>query len=77
MPNAIEAIVDLRRFTECCLNPDHSRDKHKAGTFQSVPHICRADATRLRDKILELALTDYYICGESGFYGTRYTVDLA
>ena len=75
LPNASEAIVDLRKLEEYCLNPDHPRGKHKARVFQNALEVGREDAPELREKILEAVLGESCERGESDAYGARYVVD--
>ena len=75
LPNAREAIVDLRKLDQYCLNPDHPRGKHKARVFQSLLGVRRADAPELRERILEAVLLETCERGESDAYGVRYIVD--
>ena len=75
LPNANEAIVDLHKLTEYCLNPDHPRGKHKARVFRNALGIGRADASELRSRVLQAVLEERCDQGESDIYGTRYIVD--
>jgi len=36
LPGGDAAVVDLRKLTEYCLNPDHPRGKHKARVFATL-----------------------------------------
>ena len=58
LPNVSEAIVDLRKLEEYCLNPDHPRGKHKARVFQSALGIGRGDASELHNRVLEAVLEE-------------------
>jgi hypothetical protein len=75
LPNANEAVVDLRKLEEYCLNPDHPRGKHKARVFESALGIGRPDAFELRERILKAVLEERCEPGESDAYGDRYIVD--
>ena len=75
LPNANEAIVDLRKLEDYCLNPEHPRGKHKARVFEEVLGVNRSDASELRAKILEAAVAETCNAGESDVYGDRYILD--
>jgi len=36
IPNAENAVVDIRKLRDYCLNPDHDEGKHKARLFSSI-----------------------------------------
>lgn len=36
IPNAKNAVVDIRKLRDYCLNPEHDDGKHKARLFSSV-----------------------------------------
>ena len=75
LPNAKDAIVDVRKLEEYCLNPDHPRGKHKARVFQRALSVGRADAFELRERILEAVHIENCARGEADRYGVRYTLD--
>lgn len=76
LPNGENAIVDIRKLTEYCLNPDNPRGRHKARVFAAALGITVSNAEELREKLLEIArTTKSAISGESDAYGERYIVD--
>jgi len=75
LPNGHRAIVDIRKLTDYCLNPDSPRGRHKARVFRSALGITAADAAVLRSKLLEAARTEEALLGEVDEYGQRYAVD--
>jgi len=75
LPNGARAIVDIRKLSEYCLNPDSPRGRHKARVFAAALGLTAADASRLRTKLLEVARTGEARPGEVDAYGRRYTID--
>jgi hypothetical protein len=57
LPNAENAVVDIAKLHDYCLNPNHPEGKHKARVFLAKLGIGRNDAERLRQLILEGILT--------------------
>jgi hypothetical protein len=68
-------MVDIRKLSEYCLNPDSPRGRHKARVFASVLGMTIADARTLRAKLLEAARTGEATAAEVDAYGRRYTID--
>jgi hypothetical protein len=75
LPDGNRAIVDIRKLSEYCLNPDSPRGRHKARAFASALGLTAADARTLRAKLLEVARTGEAQAGEVDVYGRRYTID--
>jgi len=75
LPYADEAIVDLRKLREYCLNPEHPRGKHKARVFQDALGLGREDAAELGERILKAILVEEAERGTTDAYGTRFTAD--
>ena len=57
IPNAENAIVDIRKLRDYCLNPEHDEGKHKALLFSTVFGMTAEDAENLRQIILEAVKT--------------------
>jgi hypothetical protein len=57
LPNAENAVVDIEKLRDYCLNPNHPEGKHKARVFQGRLAIGREDAELLRERILGIILT--------------------
>ena len=76
LPNADNAVIDLKKLKGYCLNLEHPRGKHKARVFRSLLGITQDDAETLRRKILEGILRNNCLAGESDIYGARYSVDI-
>ena len=76
LPNGENAIVDIRKLTEYCLDIDNPRGSHKARVFAAALGITVENAAELREKLLEVAATTVAaVLGETDIYGQRYTVD--
>jgi hypothetical protein len=75
LPGAENAVVDVQKLRDYCLNPMHPRGRHKARVFASALGLQREDAESLRTQLLEAALKFAAIATESDEYGQRYTVD--
>jgi len=77
MPNAENAVVDLRKLEDYCLNPEHPRGKHKARVFASALGLTGADAPDLREELLARVLTEECQEGDSDEFGRRYVLDFS
>lgn len=75
LPNGARAIVDVRKLSDYCLNPDSPRGRHKARVFAAALGLTAADAPKLRAKLLEVARVGAAQLGELDAYGQRYTMD--
>jgi hypothetical protein len=74
LPNGERAIVDVRKLQEYCLNPHHTRGRHKARVFALVG-IHQGDAAVLREAILSAARNAEARPGSANPYGQRFIVD--
>jgi hypothetical protein len=75
IPNANNAIVDIRKLRDYCLNLEHDDGKHKARLFSSTLGMKAEDAEELRLILLEIIKTQEAKLGRSDRFGQRYTVD--
>ena len=75
LPNGARAIVDVRKLSDYCLNPDSPRGRHKARVFAAALGLTAGDAPKLRAKLLEIARTGEAKRGELDAYGQRYTME--
>lgn len=75
LPNADQAIIDIAKLRDYCLNPTHSRGRHKARVFAAVLGITEDNAELLRATLLHVALTDEATVAEQDAYGQRYVID--
>ena len=75
LPNVENAVVDIAKIRDYCLNPDHPEGKHKARVFLKALGIDKNDADRLKQIILKAVLTAEAIAEEASEYGRRFVVD--
>jgi hypothetical protein len=75
MPNAINAVVELDKLTEYCLNPAHPRGRHKARVFESALGLTAVHANYVRDALLDAACTHEAVSGKGDEHGQRYVVE--
>ncbi len=57
IPNAENAVVELRKLRDYCLNSEHKTGKHKARLFCSLLGMTAVDADDLRQILLEVIKT--------------------
>ena len=75
LPAGADAIVEISKLRDYCLDPIHPRGRHKARVFQSTLNLGQADADFLRAALLEAAREGDAVPGEADAYGDRYRVD--
>lgn len=75
VPNAENAVVDIRKLTDYCLNPNHELGKHKALIFKKLLDLTIEDAEELRDALLIAVKTNEAQIGRFDKFGQRYAVD--
>ncbi|MEH2052282.1 DUF6883 domain-containing protein [Nostoc sp.] len=75
IPNAENAVVDIRKLRDYCLNPEHDEGKHKARVFSSTLGITADDAEELRQIILKVVKTHEVLLQRCDEFGQRYTLD--
>ncbi len=75
IPNAENAIVDIRKLRDYCLNPAHKDGKHKARLFASILGMTADDADDLRQILLEVVQVQEARLGRQDDFGQRYTLD--
>lgn len=75
LPNPESAFIDLRKLRDYCLNPLHSRGKHKARLFLAILGLQTDDAEELRAAILTAIQTHEAIPKTLDEWGQRYQVD--
>ena len=75
LPNGERAIVDIRKLRDYCLNPDNPRGSRKARVFRSALGMTKVDALALRQRLLQVAVSEPAQVGELDRYGQRYTLD--
>lgn len=77
IPNAENAVVDIRKLRDYCLNPDHDEGKHKARLFSSILGMTAENAEELREILLEVVKTHEVKLGRRDDFGQRYTLDFS
>jgi hypothetical protein len=75
IPNAKNAVVDIRKLRDYCLNPEHDDGKHKARLFSSILGMTADNAEELRQILLEVIKTHEARLGRQDEFGQRYTLD--
>lgn len=75
-PEWVRAVLDIRKLSEYCLNPDHLRGRHKARVFDRALGIGREDAVWLREAILERVPHSDTEEMDSDRFGTRWRADV-
>lgn len=75
MPYAENAVVDIRKLRDYCLNPEHDDGKHKARLFLSILGMTAEDAEELRQILLEVVKNVEVRLGRKDAFGQRYTLD--
>jgi hypothetical protein len=75
LPNGDQAIVDIFKLREYCLNPIHPRGRHKARVFAAVLGLTAADAEQLQRALLDAARSGDAIPNEHDAFGQRYAID--
>lgn len=76
LPNAENAVLDIAKLRDYCLNPNHLEGKHKARIFSEKLGITRNDAELLRRAILEGVLLAEAVEQAPTVFGRRFVVDL-
>jgi hypothetical protein len=75
IPNAENAVVDIRKLRDYCLDSKHNTGKHKARLFQSMLGMRAENALELRQILLEIIKTHPAKLGRKDSFGQRYTLD--
>ncbi|MBD1935877.1 DUF6883 domain-containing protein [Microcoleus sp. FACHB-68] len=75
IPNAQNAVVDIRKLRDYCLNPDHDDGKHKARQFSSSLCMTADCAEELRQILLTVVKTHEARLGRQDEFGQRYILD--
>lgn len=75
LPHGGDAILDLRKIEDYCLNPAHPRGRHKARVFREALGLERQDSPWLREELLERARTSEATELASDRFGARWRID--
>jgi len=76
LPHSDEAILDIRKIEDYCLNPSHLRGRHKARVFREALDLQRSDASWLRDVLLETARSSEAFQVAEDAWGTHWRLDV-
>jgi hypothetical protein len=74
MPGGDAAIIDQRKLTGYCLNPEHPRGKHKARVFATLGFTVE-NADELRTALLKAAASTEAQPSASDQFGDRYVLE--
>ncbi len=75
LPGGDNAIVDIAKLRDYCLDPQHPRGRHKARVFEATLGPAQSDDEFLREALVRAAREADALVGESDEYGDRFTVD--
>ena len=75
LPHSDEAILDIRKIEDYCLNPSHPRGRHKARVFHEPLHLQRNDGPWLRDVLLEAARSGEAFPFATDVWGSHWRLD--
>lgn len=75
LPNCHQAVVEIEKLCDYSLNPNHPVGKHKARVFRAALGITLRDADWLRERALEIALSDDATPGAASVFGDKYVID--
>jgi hypothetical protein len=77
IPNAENAVVDIRKLRDYCLSLEHEEGKHKARLFLSALGITADNAEELRQLLLQVVKSHEARLGRRDEFGQRYTIDFS
>lgn len=72
LPNAEQALVDVRKLRDYCLSTDHPRGQRKARVFKSVLGWTADQAEGVRHRLFEAVLLEDASFLGADDYGQRY-----
>jgi hypothetical protein len=75
LPHGDQAILDMRKIEDYCLNPSHPRGRHKARVFREALDLQRSDASWLRDALLDAARSAEAFQDGEDAWGTHWRLD--
>jgi hypothetical protein len=75
LPHSDEAILDIRKIEDYCLNPSHPRGRHKARVFREALDLQRSDASWLRSLLLDAARSGEAVQVAKDAWGTQWRLD--
>ena len=75
IPNPENAIVEIRKLRDYCLNAEHRIGKHKARLFQASLGLTSEDADSLRAVLRDIVKTHEAELGDNDEHGQRYQIE--
>lgn len=75
LPNAENAVVDLAKLVEYCLDFDHPRGKHKARVFHAACGFTADNPEPFRIRLLEAAVHGDAAPTKSDVHGRRFVIE--
>jgi hypothetical protein len=75
LPGGDNAIVDIVKLRDYCLDPQHPRGRHKARVFAATLDLVQTDAEFLRQALLRAAREADALVGETDECGDRFIVE--
>ena len=75
LPNGNQAVVDIAKLREYCINTNHPFGKFKARVFASALGLAADDAPLLATWLLHAPQVEETQLGRTDVYGQRYIVD--
>ncbi len=75
LPNFQNAVVEIAKLRDFSLNPNHPVGQHKARVFKAALGITHKDAEWLRERALEISLSDNANPGVASVFGDKYVID--
>lgn len=75
LPNRENAVVDLAKLVDYCLNAQHEEGRHKARVFAAALNLGQEDAPWLAAEILSAARTCAATEQDKNAYGQRFVID--
>jgi hypothetical protein len=76
LPYGDQAIVDIRKLEDYCLDPAHPRGRHKARVFKEALGIGRKEAAWLRSTLLAAAAEGQAVELDADSFGRRWRMDV-
>lgn len=76
LPNHNNAVIDLNKLENYCLDINHPIGKHKAKVLQSALSLNHNDAKIFADLIIRNLYLNEAVKGKGDEYGQRYFVDM-
>ena len=73
--NSENAIVDIQKLRDYCLNTEHRIGRHKARLFESLLGLTVEDAESLQTVLREIVKTHEAELGDNDEHGQRYQIE--